>query len=406
MANSCSQYSLDNKNKKEVSIMFRKILSLALVLSICFSFTSTAFAADRKFEAAEVENIEVITEAQREVMRVEDVKVEGILEFSDEALCAVETYVTTDENGRYYVENEEELRAVLTEAEYLLVLEQIEIVNDDPILVAAANGTEGSPYILTPGVAFSTSASGASSTWFQASGIRGATDFIVSSSKSASVTIYKKNLIGKTQIGNASGTSVNTTISASATNNNSNNYLVNVAISSAMTSSITVRQHTDSTTTYYSGGTVWKPYNLSAIPDTNLLTMKMWYLKVDEVDKLSTFVNNSNYIQYVDAFMAGTMTAASIAVAIWGLAGGGTAPAVIGIAMTLISNSTAGIFRKAILDNLNSAGGWNGTKFTKPVYMKQVFSTSSALTFHYFYTWTGSTIYGEAGYTGSFSSNG
>ena len=381
--------------------VLKKTISFALVLSLCLSFASTAFAADRKFEAVEVENIEVITELQREMMRVEDVKVEGILEFSDEALCAVESYVATDENGRFYVENEEELRTILTETEYLLVLEQIEIVNDEPMLAAAAaNGTESSPYILTPGTAFATSASAASSTWFQASSIRGATDFVVSSSKSASVTIYKKNLIGKTQIGTASGTSVNTTISASATNNNSNNYLINVAISSAMTSSITVRQHTDSTSTYYSGGTVWKPNNLSAIPDTNVLTVKMWYLKAADIPILVTFIANNQYLQMCENFANGTLTAASIAATL-GLSG--AASKIIGVALSLIGLSSPIAFRDHIINNINTTGGWNGTSYTKNVYMTQVFSASTAIYFHYIYAWTGSTIYGAAGYTGSFS---
>lgn len=373
--------------------IFRKVTSLTLVLCMCFSLIGNAYA------------VEANTDVERD-MRVEDVKVDGILDFSEEALEAVENYVHADENCFFYVADENALRSVLTDDEYCLVLEQIEITNAEAMVGAVSDGTgtESSPYVLRENSAYGTSAKGASSTWFIISGIRGATDFIINTSVSATATIYKKSLFGKTQIATASGKNINKVISASDTNNNSNNYIINVQVGAAMTSSITVRQHTDSTTLYYSGGTIWKPNSLSAMPNTNLLTMNMWYLKVDDVDKLSTFVNNDNYIQYVDAFMSGTMTAASIAVAIWGLAGGGDAATLVGIAMTLISFSSADMFRKSILDNLNSAGGWNGQNFTKPVYMKQVFDVNSALTFYYIYTWTGNTLYGEAGYTGSFSS--
>jgi hypothetical protein len=57
-----------------------------------------------------------------------------------------------------------------------------------------------------------------------------------------------------------------------------------------------------------------------------------------------------------------------------------------------------------VLDTIDEVGGWNGTKYTNNIYMKQIFYTNQALYFTYIYKWTGSTIYGDYRYTGSFSS--
>ena len=244
-----------------------------------------------------------------------------------------------------------------------------------------------------------TNASSASSTWFRINSIRGAVDFKITTSTSASATFYKKTLLGKTQIGSASGSNINRTISDCGTNNNSNNYIINVGVSSAMTSSITVGQHTDKTTTYYTRGTIWTPNNLSAIPDTNLLTMKMWYLRAEDVDKLVTFVNHDQYLQFCDDFAAGLITAAGIATTIWG---SGAYAKIIGVALSLIGFETSSIFKQHVLDSIDEVGGWNGYSYTNDIYMEQVF-TSNALYFTYVYEWTGSTIYGAPGYTGTFS---
>lgn len=270
-------------------------------------------------------------------------------------------------------------------------------------MVAAASdgtGTESDPYILSENSAYNTNATGASSTWFKISGIGGAADFIVTTSVSATVTIYKKNLIGKTQIATASGKNINKVISASDINNNGNNYLINVNVSSAMTSKITVKQHKDTTTTYYTGGTVWTPYNKSAIPNTYVLTKKMWYLKAADIPDLVDMVTHDKYLQTCEDFANGLLTVAGVASAL-GL--DGHAGKVVGVALALIGGSSPFAFRQHILDQIDVAGGRSGDRYTKNVYMMQVFDVNSAITFTYVYTWSGSTISGAPGYTGTFT---
>lgn len=376
----------------------KKVLSIILVFVMLFSMSVTAFAAEFP---ANTSNIEALDESQINAMRFEDVTVDELRDLDSDAVVAIENFVSIDEAGCYYVENESSLRAILTDEEYDMVLEQISISNNSNsiMLATSENGTESNPYTLTANTPLSTNASSASNTWFKINSIRGAVDFKITTSTSASATFYKKTLLGKTQIGSASGSSINRTISNSGTNNNSNNYIINVAVSSAMTSSITVGQHRDKTTTYYTRGTIWTPNNSSAIPDTNLLTMKMWYLKAADVDKLVTFVNHDQYLQFCDDFAAGLITAAGIATSIWG---SGTYAKVIGVALSLIGFETASVFKQHVLNSIDDVGGWNGYSYTNDIYMKQVF-TSNALYFTYVYEWTGSTIYGAPGYTGTFS---
>ena len=376
----------------------KKVLCILLVFVMLFSISVTAFAAE---VPANTSNIVTVDESQINAMRFEDVTVDELRDLDSDAVVAIENFVSIDEFGRYYVENESSLRAVLTDAEYAMVLEQNSISNksNSLMLVATQDGTESNPYILTADIPLGTNASSASSTWFRINSIRGAVDFKITTSTSASATFYKKTLLGKTQIGSASGSNINRTISDCGTNNNSNNYIINVGVSSAMTSSITVGQHTDKTTTYYTRGTIWTPNNLSAIPDTNLLTMKMWYLRAEDVDKLVTFVNHDQYLQFCDDFAAGLITAAGIATTIWG---SGAYAKIIGVALSLIGFETSSIFKQHVLDSIYEVGGWNGYSYTNDIYMEQVF-TSNALYFTYVYEWTGSTIYGAPGYTGTFS---
>lgn len=376
----------------------KKIMCVLLSVVMLLSVNITTFAA----EVTESEPFtHEQTVGQLSDIRFEDITVEELRDLNIDAVKAVEQYVCIDDNGNYFVADEDALKAILTDEEYVLVLKQISLSNKaNTVIRAGANGTENNPYILTANLPYNTHASGSSSTWFRINGIRGAVDFKITTSISASATFYKKTLLGKKQIGTASGSAINRTISNSATNNNSNNYIINVTVSSSMTSSITVGQHTDKTTTYYNRGTLWTPNNLSAIPNTNMLTTKMWYLKAADIDKLVTFVNHDRYLQFCDDFAAGLITAAGIATAIWG---NGTFAKVIGVALSLIGFETASLFKQHVLDSIDDVGGWNGFSYTKNIYMKQVFTTNYALYFTYVYRWNGSTIYGEPGYTGTFS---
>lgn len=376
----------------------KKTLCLLLSVVMLFSMNVTAFAT----EITEREHItQEHTNMQLSNIRFEDITVEELRDLNIDAVNAVEQYVCTDDNGNFFVADEDALKAILTDEEYALILKQIYLSNEASAEIrAGANGTESNPYLLTANSPYNTHDSVASSTWFRINGIRGAVDFKIATSMSASATFYKKTLLGKKQIGTASGSSINRTISNCATNNNSNKYIINVAVSSSMTSSITVGQHTDKTTTYYTRGTMWTPYNQSAMPNTNMLTTKMWYLKAADVDKLVTFVNHDRYLQFCDDFAAGLITAAGIATTIWGSS---AYAKIIGVALSLIGLETSSLFKQHVLDSIDAVGGWNGYSYKKNIYMKQVFTTNYALYFTYVYEWNGSTIYGEPGYTGYFS---
>ena len=376
-----------------------KITALMLVLVTVFTFTINANALD---SLANTSNKKIFSQNyETSVARFEDVVVDDLLKLSENAIETIENEVCIDETGLYYIANEASLKKSLTDKEYSLVIEQIMASNNATVTAATEDGSEKNPYILTANTALNTSASTASNTWFRINTIRGAVNFKITTSVSASAVFYRKTLLGKKEIGSASGKSINKTISNSATNNNANNYIINVTVSSAMSSSITVGQHRDKTTTYYTRGTVWTPNDKSAVPNTSLLTMKMWYLKAEDIDKLVTFVNHSQYLTFCDKFAAGLITAAGIATTIWG---NGTYAKIISIALSYIGYETSSIFKQHVLDTIDEVGGWNGTKYTNNIYMKQIFYTNQALYFTYIYKWTGSTIYGDYGYTGSFSS--
>ncbi len=367
---------------------FKRTLSLILALSIILIITGNAFAFEPKSEGFVAD------------MSIENIKVKGIFDFSKEAFESVDSCIAVDTDGLYSIENEERLKSVLSEKEYDLVLKQIEITNNETLL-AASNplGTESNPYILTENVAFNTNATSASNTWFKISGIRGATDFIVNSSIPVTAVIYKKNLIGKVQIATASGRTINKVISASDVNNNSNSYLINVNASSSMTSQTIVRQHRDITSTYYSGGTVWTPNSYSAIPDINLITKKMWYLKAADIPILVDMISHDGYLKACEDYANGLL---SIAGVVSTLALPVASGKIVGVALSLIGLSSPFNFRQQVLDQIDSAGGRSGNSYTKNVYMQQTFDANSAITFTHVYTWFGSTIVGAPGYTGAF----
>lgn len=231
---------------------FKRICAFMLTLTIMAGAMSiTAFATEYPAYTTDAEELDA---EQIAAMRFEDVTVDALLDLDSSALEAIEKDVGIDDCGRYYVEDEDDLRSILTDEEYALVLEQIAASNNGIMALAAADGSESNPYVLSANTQLKTSATTASSTWFRIDGIRGATDFKITTTTSATAKIYKKTLLGKTSIATVTGSSINKTISSCETNNNSNNYIINVAVSSSMTSYITVGQHTDKTTTYYTGG--------------------------------------------------------------------------------------------------------------------------------------------------------
>ena len=97
-----------------------------------------------------------------------------------------------DQNGTFYIREEEVLRTLLTSEQYSLVEEQIRLLSEyGNITPYAAIGTEGNPHVLTKGTASSVTTS--SEYWFSCT-VAGATDFVMESTQNSTHITYKKTL--------------------------------------------------------------------------------------------------------------------------------------------------------------------------------------------------------------------
>lgn len=366
--------------------IIKKMTALVLALCITLSLSVTAFAQ----------------ETQEINIRVENAFVD-VSCFSEEALTYVETYVVENDAGQFYVTDETTLRDLLTEQQYALVEEQIRFANEcGSISTYAATGTSSNPYELTAGIASSVSASG--EYWFKCA-TWGATDFTMKSTKAATMVIYKKTLFGKTELNSYTNrTSVSKLISDCAINNGKNTYLICFTPSTSSTLTCTVKQHIDSYTR--SAGAMWLSNDKSAIPDTNMLYFKYWYVPADKVSYMVDYVEDSKFLDYQKMLVDGTMTAASIAA---GIATAGASSATIGIITTVVSGvgsfalSQFTDFKGAVIDNVRTAGGYNSTtkKYSSGVLLKEVMA--NGYTYYFVESWNGGTMTGPAGWTGSWT---
>lgn len=364
----------------------KRITSLMLVICITLSLSVTAFAQ----ESPEVD------------IRVEDAFVD-VSCFTDEALTYVETYVVENDAGQFYIADEATLQDLLTEQQYALVEEQISLVNEyGGMTTFAATGTSGNPYELTDGVTSSVSAS--SEYWFKCV-TWGATDFTLQSTKSAAMVIYKKTLFGKKELNSySSRTYVFKEISDCAINNGKNTYLMCFTPSSSATLTCTVEQHVD--TYVRSAGAMWISDDQSAIPNTNMLYFKYWYVPADKVSYMVDYVEDSRFLDYQKLLVDGTITAASIAA---GIATAGASNATIGIITTVVSGvgsfalSQFTDFKGAVIDNVRTAGGYNSSTktYSSGVLLKEVMA--NGYTYYFVESWNGSTMTGPAGWTGTWT---
>ena len=363
----------------------KRITALMLVICITLSLSVTAFAQ----EPSEVD------------IRVEDAFVD-VSCFTDEALTYVETYVVENDEGLFYIADETALQDLLTEQQYALVEEQISLVNEyGGMTTFAATGSSSNPYELTAGVSTSVSASG--EYWFKCA-TWGATDFTMRSTKSSTMAIYKKTLFGKTLLNSYSYTTYQIKLISDCTINNSKTtYLLCITPSSSATLTAKIAQHTDSNTSYLSTGAMWEPYDQSAIPDSNILYFKYWYLPAEYIGTLNTYINHRDFLDYQTKLVNGTLTATSVALAIFGNGDwlAKTAGVIAKAAKVLVSVD----FKQSVLDDIDECGGYNAAtnQYTQGVLVIEYMG--SGFTFYEVHPWNGSTMYGPAGWTGTWTPN-
>lgn len=188
----------------------KRIISLMLALIMAFSIPCNAFAA---------ENIDGIAPE-----RTEDAYVD-ISSFTEDDISAVEMYTALNDQNEYYITDANALRNQLDEAKYEAIEQQISIVNMNAgvSIIATEDGSSSNPYELTDGTRKGVTAS---SVWFKCQ-IWGATDFSVTSGVSGStIKVYKKTLLGKTQLYSVTGTSLTKTLSDCSINNNAKHTLL------------------------------------------------------------------------------------------------------------------------------------------------------------------------------------
>lgn len=358
--------------------IFKKFTAILLVLSMTLSLSVTAFAQ----------------ETQEIDIRVEDAYVD-VSCFSDEALTYVETYVVENDAGQFYIIDEATLQELLTEQQYTLVEEQIRLTNEyGGASTYAATGTSSNPYELTAGVASSVSASG--EYWFKCA-TWGATDFTMRSTKSASMVIYKKTLFGKTELNSYTNRTYQTKlISDCAINNGKNTYLICFTPSATSTLTCTITQHID--TYNRSAGAMWRSYDQSAIPDTNMLYFSYWYVPKEEVSDVVDYVEDSRFLDFQSSLTRGTITAASIAATL----GGGIAVSIIsGIGTFALTEAIN--FKSMVTSDVREAGGYNSStrSYSSGVLLKEVMS--NGFTYYFVESWDGGTMTGPAGWTGEWT---
>lgn len=365
--------------------ILKRITALMLVLCMSVLLSATAFA----LEVSEPD------------VRVEDAVVD-VSCFTDEALTYVESYVVENDAGQFYITDEATLQNLLTRQQYTLVVEQIRIVNEcGNAPTRPATGSSSNPYELTEGV--STSVSASDEYWFKCA-TWGATDFTMRSTRSATMIIYKKTLFGKTLLNSYSNTTYQTKLISDCTiNNGKTTYLLSITPSATATLTARIAQHTDSNVSYCSTGAMWEPYSQSAIPDSNVLFFKYWYLPADYVDTLHTYISHRDFLDYQTRIVNGTLTAARVAAAVFG--NGDWLSKATGVIAKVAKVLVSVDFKQSVLDEIDECGGYNEAtnEYTQGVLLIEYMG--SGFTFYEVHSWNGSTMYGPDGWTGTWTPN-
>ena len=374
------------------------ICYLLVVASLVSTIETTAQAADSDPSRETISN--------QQLTETEDALVNGYECLDENAFEAIDLYVIMDDSGLYHISNDAALRALLTEEQYKITVTQIEKVNTRTIVSAnkkaeskgSAVGTEKNPYLLTPGVKVSITAS---MYWFTCT-VVGATDFIVPSNSTVDVRVYKKTLFGKKQVLQYTTTSFNKTLSDCSINNGSNKYLISVQAYPTATFSCTVKQHVDSRNR--TTGASWKPKSQSAIPSTTITYLRYWYVDKDRVGEVYQMISRSNYLDMVSAVANGSL---SLTLFLTGL-GFPTTAIYMGIASVLTSFYSPFNFKQAYINQLNNVAGYIGYINNKYTYSRGCVVIEFISNGTYGYTiqgWDGSTMYGPSGYTGTWTDN-
>ena len=264
---------------------------------------------------------------------------------------------------------------------------------------AAEDGSESKPYVISTG---KEKVLTAKSAWFKCEA-RGAVDFDVSAARSGSTyEVYKKTLLGKKSILSGSGTIFKKTLSDCAINNGANTFLISVSATGSTLIECLVKEHVD--TRSNSNGALWTPYNDSAIYDTNILYTKYWYVDKTRVGEIRDMVSHSNFLDLQSSVVNGTL---GLGMFLAGLGLPGTSEW-LGVAGVVTSFISPVDFKESVLDDIDDAAGYKGMQNGHAVYTRGCLIKEfkgNGYTFYEVSSWSGGTMNGPQGWTGTWTVN-
>lgn len=369
----------------------KKVMAAILVVAITMSFVTPALAETKDLESCQTQE-----EMDNFSIRIEDAVFDTSI-LNEAAVDAIEQYTGSDLQGNFYIIDAVALQAELTAEQYDAVLTQIEVVNNQNEIstYATGSGTESDPYVLTDGVKAS---SYTTTAWFKCT-TRGATDFLATSTNGATNTVYKKTLLGKDKLTSAMSKTLSTTISNCQINNNSNTYLVSMTSNTPQSLYCTITTHYDKMTS--STGGTWTPTSTTAIYDTNILYKKYWYVDKSRVATLKQIVEHEKFLDMQSKFVNGTLSISGFLLSL-GIPETAIATGLASIAVTFIEPFN---FKNSLLSDIDTAAGYNSStnQFTKGILLKEYMY--NGITCYSVETWTGSSMTGPKGWTGTWKAN-
>lgn len=322
--------------------------------------------------------------------RIEDAYVD-VSSFTNEDLYYVEVCIHEDQDGRFVIADDDSLRKNLTTEKYALVHEQITLCNEyTESTTFAATGTESNPYVLDPGVLATVVASG--EFWFKCS-IEGATDIATSSSLSSANIIYKKTLFGKTQLQSFTSTISNQTLNSLSQNSGTNTYFIRMKTSGSSTLKCRITQHYDSH--YIPIGARWDMSSAGAVPMLENYTISRWYVPKENIENLVVFIENDDYLYYVDLVAEIGLSAASAAIGI-------KAP-VLGAFLGFLGGHASSLTSGLISSAKQLADPDDDGTYENGVVLSKYYADGYVV--YYVQTWLGGTMYGAHGQVGTWTNN-
>lgn len=362
---------------------YKKVISILCIVFLLLNILPLVSAVEPTNQDQQSEQIDCC--------RIEDAYVDVSI-FTKEDLDYIDLFVREDNDGNFYITDENLLSSYLTNEKYLLVEEQISICNTNArISTYAATGTEKNPYVLEPGALTSVSAS--SAYWFKCS-IEGATEIGTSSSPFSAITIYKKTLFGKTLIKSFTASASNETFSDYQMNSGYNTYLVCMEPSSATTISCRIRQHLDSH--YIPIGALWTPNDQSAVPSTQFFTMSRWYVPKEHIGELINAIEHDDFLHYYS--LIGQLGIHVIAAEI------GTTTQVLAAIVGFFGSSLTDLPAALIRNIKNTADPDGDGAYEKGILMTRMF-VDSGITYFVSEWREGAAMYGGNGQVGTWVNN-